>query len=376
MIVDQTIEKVSFCAPDRFHDNGFAYICRDGTTRRWLCHGFLAVKETIRSASNNSSGGERLSHAVGCAFSVCLERKQKRERENVTMEVGKNYSFTRLGSFRQASLTERLEDPQIVIPAAEPTPIKRVDNPYAIERPKGNVEILSRQNSLRSYQGPFKRNTSAYTSLKPGELPSFQAQKLTSMFNKTPTTVSQPQTNEQKQESQIEENSKSKIYCLIFSNNLFKFNYSLKVNTINELPEETIINEPSNSIIQPPSTPPPLPPMPSTIYRSILPNQQQTTKFNNNDLFNSLPLSPPPSATFWNQQQQQNIFNSPTINNTQQSIFSSPYQQVVYNYPQQPITPVVPANETFEAKWARLQASKKQTNPFAEDIAKKYEIKL
>jgi hypothetical protein len=120
--------------------------------------------------------------------------------------------------------------------------------------------------------------------------------------------------------------------------------------------------------------------MPPTIYRSILPNQQQTTTFNNNDLFNSLPLSPPPSATFWNhqQQQQQNIFNSPTINNNtqQQSMFSSPYQQVVYNYPQQPITPVVPANETFEAKWARLQASKKQTNPFAEDIAKKYEIKL
>lgn len=32
--------------------------------------------------------------------------------------------------------------------------------------------------------------------------------------------------------------------------------------------------------------------------------------------------------------------------------------------------------ETFEQKWARFQAAKKQTNPFAEDIAKKYEIKL
>lgn len=46
MIVDQTIEKVSFCAPDRNHEKGFAYICRDGTTRRWMCHGFLAVKES------------------------------------------------------------------------------------------------------------------------------------------------------------------------------------------------------------------------------------------------------------------------------------------------------------------------------------------
>jgi hypothetical protein len=34
------------------------------------------------------------------------------------MEVGPNHSFTRFGSFRQASLSERLEDPQIVIPAA------------------------------------------------------------------------------------------------------------------------------------------------------------------------------------------------------------------------------------------------------------------
>ena len=33
------------------------------------------------------------------------------------------------------------------------------------------------------------------------------------------------------------------------------------------------------------------------------------------------------------------------------------------------------ANETFEQKWARIQAAKK-TNPFAEDIAKKFEIKL
>jgi len=48
LIVDQTIEKVSFCAPDRFHEKGFAYICRDGATRRWLCHGFLTTKETVR----------------------------------------------------------------------------------------------------------------------------------------------------------------------------------------------------------------------------------------------------------------------------------------------------------------------------------------
>ena len=54
MVLDQTIEKVSFCAPDRNFDRGFSYICRDGTTRRWMCHTFFAIGDT----------GERLSHAV------------------------------------------------------------------------------------------------------------------------------------------------------------------------------------------------------------------------------------------------------------------------------------------------------------------------
>lgn len=47
LIVDQTIEKVSFCAPDRHNDKGFAYICREGATRRWMCHGFQATKESV-----------------------------------------------------------------------------------------------------------------------------------------------------------------------------------------------------------------------------------------------------------------------------------------------------------------------------------------
>ena len=35
LVLDQTIEKVSFCAPDRNYEKGFSYICRGGTTRRW-----------------------------------------------------------------------------------------------------------------------------------------------------------------------------------------------------------------------------------------------------------------------------------------------------------------------------------------------------
>lgn len=51
LILDQTIEKVSFCAPDRNFERAFSYICRDGTTRRWICHCFMAIKDSVRSLS-------------------------------------------------------------------------------------------------------------------------------------------------------------------------------------------------------------------------------------------------------------------------------------------------------------------------------------
>ncbi|XP_011341588.1 protein numb isoform X2 [Ooceraea biroi] len=163
LIVDQTIEKVSFCAPDRNHEKGFSYICRDGTTRRWMCHGFLALKES----------GERLSHAVGCAFAACLERKQRRDKEcGVTMTFdSKTSTFTRSGSFRQPSLTERLQesrDRSVDVP-----PVKQVYNPFAIERPHATPSMLERQGSFRGFTqlnqaSPFKRQLS----LRVNDLPS------------------------------------------------------------------------------------------------------------------------------------------------------------------------------------------------------------
>lgn len=154
LIVDQTIEKVSFCAPDRNHERGFSYICRDGTTRRWMCHGFLASKDS----------GERLSHAVGCAFTVCLERKQRRDTEcSVSMTFDKQTStFTRNGSFRRTMLTERLHSNERGIdvgggngngnggvvneyhhksPSAIVAPQPRPHNPYAIERPHATPSV-------------------------------------------------------------------------------------------------------------------------------------------------------------------------------------------------------------------------------------------
>ncbi|KAG5676822.1 hypothetical protein PVAND_006629 [Polypedilum vanderplanki] len=163
LIVDQTIEKVSFCAPDRNHERGFSYICRDGTTRRWMCHGFLATKDS----------GERLSHAVGCAFAVCLERKQRRDKEcSVTMTFDmKNSTFTRTGSFRQQTMTERLVDPPPSA-AVAPQP-KSAYNPFAIERPHATPSMLERQGSFRGFtqigaQSPFKRQMS----LRINDLPS------------------------------------------------------------------------------------------------------------------------------------------------------------------------------------------------------------
>ncbi|XP_029699495.1 numb-like protein isoform X1 [Takifugu rubripes] len=192
LIVDQTIEKVSFCAPDRNYDKAFSYICRDGTTRRWMCHCFMALKDS----------GERLSHAVGCAFAACLERKQRREKEcGVTASFdASRTSFVREGSFRgnstcsqQGGSSERDEilpnkkkDPPSAIPALPPgtasppegaaSPMERPEpgGPHAIPRRHAPIEQLVRQGSFRGFpalsqkNSPFKRQLS----LRLNDLPS------------------------------------------------------------------------------------------------------------------------------------------------------------------------------------------------------------
>lgn len=127
-----------------------------------MCHGFLASKDS----------GERLSHAVGCAFAVCLERKQRRDKEcTVTMTFDmKSSTFTRTGSFRQQTMTERLVDPPSAIVAPQP---KGAYNPFAIERPHATPSMLERQGSFRGFtqigaQSPFKRQMS----LRINDLPS------------------------------------------------------------------------------------------------------------------------------------------------------------------------------------------------------------
>uniref|UniRef100_A0A8C9ESA0 NUMB endocytic adaptor protein n=1 Tax=Pavo cristatus TaxID=9049 RepID=A0A8C9ESA0_PAVCR len=168
LIVDQTIEKVSFCAPDRNFDRAFSYICRDGTTRRWICHCFMAVKDT----------GERLSHAVGCAFAACLERKQKREKEcgvTATFDASRT-TFTREGSFRVTTATEQAEREEVMrqMPDAKAEPALGLKWSPSKDSLHAPIEQLARQGSFRGFpalsqkMSPFKRQLS----LRINELPS------------------------------------------------------------------------------------------------------------------------------------------------------------------------------------------------------------
>uniref|UniRef100_A0A8C2PLK6 PID domain-containing protein n=1 Tax=Capra hircus TaxID=9925 RepID=A0A8C2PLK6_CAPHI len=184
LIVDQTIEKVSFCAPDRNFDRAFSYICRDGTTR---C---IYLK---------------LSHAVGCAFAACLERKQKREKEcgvTATFDASRT-TFTREGSFRVTTATEQLKKLQRHLkaklgkptadgssvapgniatspssptsPTLDATASLEMNNPHAIPRRHAPIEQLARQGSFRGFpkMSPFKRQLS----LRINELPSTMQRK-------------------------------------------------------------------------------------------------------------------------------------------------------------------------------------------------------
>ncbi|XP_071765654.2 protein numb homolog isoform X7 [Centroberyx gerrardi] len=208
LILDQTIEKVSFCAPDRNFERAFSYICRDGTTRRWICHCFMAIKDS----------GERLSHAVGCAFAACLERKQKREKEcGVTATFDANRTtFTREGSFRVTTATEAAEREEVMrqlqdakkaetdvkaavpvssatcatnscapqtggspSPSSSPPLSAATLGPQAIPRRHAPAEALARQGSFRGFPAlsqktsPFKRQLS----LRMNELPSTMQRK-------------------------------------------------------------------------------------------------------------------------------------------------------------------------------------------------------
>lgn len=71
IVFEQPIEKVSFCSPFPGHTRLFSFIARDTTAKKWVCHCFASLKEP----------GERVCHAMGCAFTACMRRQQNRIAE-------------------------------------------------------------------------------------------------------------------------------------------------------------------------------------------------------------------------------------------------------------------------------------------------------
>ena len=100
LLLDQTIEKVSFCAPDHNYDRGFSYICRDGTTRRWICHGFMAVKETVSILSATPttpsfvslsiSMTSLLTHTVAHSTRLCFQPQNNNQPIKKFLSLGVN----------------------------------------------------------------------------------------------------------------------------------------------------------------------------------------------------------------------------------------------------------------------------------------------
>ena len=108
----------------------------------------------------------------------------------VSFQVSGNWdedsgAFTRFGSFRQGTLTERLADPQgfKVTPIKVELGLQKEENPFAISRPRPG-DVAGVRSSLRGVptalpqlqvikgQSPFKRGTEQYASLRPQDLPS------------------------------------------------------------------------------------------------------------------------------------------------------------------------------------------------------------
>ncbi|CAF1095875.1 unnamed protein product [Didymodactylos carnosus] len=362
LIVDQTIEKVSFCAPDRHHDKGFAYINRDGTSRRWLCHGFLAIKDT----------GERLSHAVGCAFQICLERKQKRDREcGVTVEFNHDgTSFTRYGSFRSTSLTERIIDPQSAI-IAEPVPLSPLSNnsnslrrgPTERPRPKGDNDAFTRSASLRLgelNQPSFKRQTS----LRPGDLPSTHEAKVKDF---TTNKINQNSIPEEIEPSPTNDLAK---LSLMETTNLNGYSYSDSTTK----QQQNFFKPSLPTVVQHPSY--------TNVTNENAQQQTNSSNLNHNGLM-YYPLSST-SSSLPSQQQQQTPHSNRLINdavdtNLTELVLSSnpinpfsPYGYYVAQQQQQQQNIAAPTSPNVSSHHHNhnsvIFSPKRSTNPFDEDL--------
>lgn len=82
-----------------------------------------------------------MSHTVGCAFQVCLERKQKREHDSQITD-----QYTRFGSFRPVSLTERIIDPQSALIARLLRKERNFSNRFFYFNRTSSIDTLDSEN--------------------------------------------------------------------------------------------------------------------------------------------------------------------------------------------------------------------------------------
>jgi hypothetical protein len=155
----------------------------------------------------------------------------------------------------------------------------------------------------------------------------------------------------------------------------FFYYFKSKVETISEVPEESLNTSTTSPVTVVPQA--------TTIANELFDLKIDSTVFNTPptqttekwDPFGSTTtptaFQPPPlpPMPIYQQYHQYNASIFATPQSPPQTPVSRTYNQQVNHTP-------LNTNETFESKWARLQANKKTTNPFAEDIAKKFEIKL
>jgi hypothetical protein len=92
VLCEDTIQSISYCAAHRRREKCFAYISRSSPReRQYTCHAFSALTAT----------GERLSHAVGCAFDACHGKLNAVDESNAEL----NSSEAEAGAFAGAHPT-------------------------------------------------------------------------------------------------------------------------------------------------------------------------------------------------------------------------------------------------------------------------------
>eukprot|EP00069_Balaena_mysticetus_P018170 bmy_11294T0 len=361
---------------------------------------------------DDKTKGERLSHAVGCAFAACLERKQRREKEcGVTAAFdASRTSFSREGSFRlsgggrpaEREAADKKKAEAAAAPTAAPgpaqpghvsptpattspgekgeagTPVAAGTTAAAIPRRHAPLEQLVRQGSFRGFpalsqkNSPFKRQLS----LRLNELPStlqrrtdFQV-KGTAAFqpgHKRTPSEAERWLEEVSQVAKAQQQQAASVPAVPPGLQPFP----APVGPFDAAPAQVAVFLPPPHM-QPPFVPayPGLgyPPMPRVPVVGITPSQMVANAF-----CSAAQLQPQPAALIG----KAGAFPPPAAP-------SAPGGQARPRpngapWPPEPAPAPAPELDPFEAQWAALEgkpAVEKPSNPFSGDLQKTFEIEL